>query len=457
MNERFELSGAELEQRLAAGVDAGDRGAVRASVASLEPLDTVHAVARLTDEQRATLLGLLRFDAAAEVLEHLPETQAGDALEALSPRRAARILGELPSDKCADLLNEVEDDEARAILATMAPARARDLRELASYEEDTAGGLMMSECVRVPLHSTVGEVVDHLQDNADTFQDFDVQTIYVEDPGRRLVGVLPMRELLFARRSAAVEPLMVREPATVPLEVGLDDLGAFFEEHRFFGVPVVDEAGVLRGVLRRRAVEAARAARREAARRASPGIVGGEELRSMPLLVRCGRRLSWLSVNIGLNVLAASVIALHQDTLEAVIALAVFLPIISDMSGCSGSQAMAVSMRELTLGVTRPRDLARVLLAEIKVGLVNGAALGALIGLVAWAWKGNPWLGAVVGAALAVNTVVAVCIGGAVPLALRRLGKDPALASGPILTTVTDMCGFFLVLTLASAALEYLG
>ena len=198
-------------------------------------------------------------------------------------------------------------------------------------------------------------------------------------------------------------------------------------------------------------------ARSEEALRASQGIVGGEELRSMPLLVRCGRRLSWLSVNIGLNVLAASVIALHQDTLEAVIALAVFLPIISDMSGCSGSQAMAVSMRELTLGVTRPRDLARVLLAEIKVGLVNGAALGALIGLVAWAWKGNPWLGAVVGAALAVNTVVAVCIGGAVPLALRRLGKDPALASGPILTTVTDMCGFFLVLTLASAALEYLG
>lgn len=457
MNEASDRSGPELEQRLAAGVDAGDRHAVRSIVASLEPLDTVHALGRLTDEQRAALVRLLRFEAAAEVLEHLPEAQAGGVLVALAPRRAARILSELPSDTCADLLNEVEDEEARAILATMAPARARDLQELASYGEDTAGGLMMSECVRVPMHWAVGEVVDHLQDNADVFQDYDVQTVYVEDPQRRLVGVLPMRELLFARRDAAVEPLMVRDPATVRLEAGLEDLEAYFEEHRFFGIPVLDGEGVLRGVLRRRAVEAARAERSEEALRASQGIVGGEELRSMPLLVRCGRRLSWLSVNIGLNVLAASVIALHQDTLEAVIALAVFLPIISDMSGCSGSQAVAVSLRELTLGVTRPRDLARVLLAEVKVGLVNGAALGLLIGLVAWAWKGNPWLGAVVGAALAVNTVVAVCIGGAVPLALRRAGRDPALASGPILTTVTDMCGFFLVLSLASAALEVLG
>ena len=177
----------------------------------------------------------------------------------------------------------------------------------------------------------------------------------------------------------------------------------------------------------------------------------------MPLLLRARRRLSWLSVNIGLNVLAASVIATHQDTIQAVIALAVFLPIISDMSGCSGAQAVAVSMRELTLGVTRPSDLARVFLQEMWVGLLNGLALGALIALVAYLWKGNAWLGAVVGCALALNTIVAVCVGGAVPLVLKRTGRDPALASGPILTTVTDMCGFFLVLTFASLALERLG
>ena len=154
--------------------------------------------------------------------------------------------------------------------------------------------------------------------------------------------------------------------------------------------------------------------------------------------------------------MAASVIALYEDTLSAVIALAVFLPIVSDMSGCSGNQAVAVSMRELTLGAAEPRDVARVWGKEASVGLINGLILGILLGLAAWAWKGIPMLGLVVGGALALNTVLAVSIGGTVPLILKRLGVDPAVASGPLLTTITDMCGFFLVLSLASLVLQHL-
>ena len=176
----------------------------------------------------------------------------------------------------------------------------------------------------------------------------------------------------------------------------------------------------------------------------------------MSVFLRSRRRLSWLSVNIVLNLIAASVIALYQETLQAVIALAVFLPIISDMSGCSGNQAVAVSMRELTLGLIRPIDAVRVWLKEASVGLLNGAALGALIAAAAWAWQGNPYLGAVVGAAMAINTLVAVSLGGVVPLLLKRVRVDPALASGPILTTVTDMCGFALVLGIATAFLPWL-
>ena len=176
----------------------------------------------------------------------------------------------------------------------------------------------------------------------------------------------------------------------------------------------------------------------------------------MPLLLRSRRRLAWLSVNIVLNIIAASVIALYQETLAAVIALAVVLPIISDMSGCSGNQAVAVSMRELVLGLVRPAEMLRVWLKEVSVGTVNGLALGLLIACAAWLWKGNPVLGLVVGGAMAANTVIAVSIGGIVPLVLRRLNMDPALASGPILTTITDMCGFFLILSFAAALLPWL-
>ena len=149
-------------------------------------------------------------------------------------------------------------------------------------------------------------------------------------------------------------------------------------------------------------------------------------------------------------------IALYEDTLSAVIALAVFLPIVSDMSGCSGNQAVAVSMRELTLGAASPRDVARVWGKELSVGLVNGLALGTLLGVAAWLWKGNPYLGLVVGVSLAANTLVAVSFGGLVPLILRGLRTDPALASGPLLTTITDMCGFFFVLSFASMLLPKL-
>lgn len=176
----------------------------------------------------------------------------------------------------------------------------------------------------------------------------------------------------------------------------------------------------------------------------------------MPFTVRSRRRLAWLSINIVLNIVAASVIALYQETLSEIIALAVFLPIISDMSGCSGNQAIAVSMRELSLGLVHPSELFRVWFQEVIVGLINGLVLGGLIAGVAILWVGKPMLGAVVGGAMAINTILAVSLGGVLPLLLRRFGLDPALASGPILTTLTDVCGFLLALSFATAALPHL-
>jgi magnesium transporter len=241
----------------------------------------------------------------------------------------------------------------------------------------------------------------------------------------------------------------------VPDNASLDDLHTMFDRHPYLGLPVVSAAGRLVGVVLRRDVTEALSQRSQRDYHRSQGIVK-EELRTMPVWTRSRRRLAWLSVNILLNVMAASVIAWYQDTLQQVIALAVFLPIISDMSGCSGNQAVAVSMRELTLGLIKPTELMRVWGKELLVGGINGAALGTLIAVVACLWKGNPFLGLVVGVALCLNTMVAVSIGGLLPLVMRLLGTDPALASGPVLTTITDMCGFFLVLSLAAALLPWL-
>ncbi len=280
--------------------------------------------------------------------------------------------------------------------------------------------------------------------------------MYIVNGEEELVGVLPLRRLLLSKRETPLAEIMIARPVQVFVEAALDELVQLCEQHAYLGIPVVDARKRLVGILRRSTVVDAERRREKNTFLKFTGIVGGEELRSMPLAKRSLRRLAWLAPNIVLNIIAASVIAFYQDTLEAAIALAVFLPIISDMSGCSGNQAVAVSIRELTLGFIRPTEFARIFLKEAALGLLNGLVLGLLLGTAAFAWQGNPYLGLVVGGALALNTLLSVLVGGCVPLVLRRVGADPALASGPVLTTVTDLCGFFFVLSFASMTLPLL-
>ena len=421
-----------------------------------ETADAIHTISGLSDEQRSALLGLLSSENAAEVLDLLPESQAVDALEDLDAPVAAGIIGELSSDEQADYIRALDDEDAEAILTEIDAPIAADIRKLAAYDEDAAGSLMLTEYLAFPETWTVKELLADIERNAERYADYNIQYTYVTDDAGRLRGVLPLRNVILARRSTPAHEIMIPNPVSVLDSSSLEEVSDIFREHAFLGLPVVDHQSRIVGVIEASDVQQAAAEDADEMYRQSQGIVGGEELRSMPLFLRSRRRLAWLSANIVLNIVAASMIAMHQDTLEAVIALAVFLPIISDMSGCSGNQAVAVTMRELTLGVTRPQDFLRVLLKECSLGLINGTALGLLIGGVAYLWKGNLMLSAVVGVALAMNTVIAVCIGGLVPLLLKKFKADPALASGPILTTITDMCGFFLVLTLASSVLSFL-
>jgi magnesium transporter len=300
-------------------------------------------------------------------------------------------------------------------------------------------------------------VIDDLRQHGERYSDYVIQYAYIVDHAGSLVGVLRLRDLLLARHAdQPIRSIMIDEPIHVSVDTELNALKHLFDEQRFIGIPVTDAAGRLVGVVRRAAVEAALSERETRTFLRFSGLIAAEEFRTMPTYQRSYRRLSWLSINIVLNVIAASVIAFYQETLSAVIALAVFLPIISDMSGCSGNQAVAVSIRELSLGLLKPYEYVRVLAKESAVGIINGIALGLLLGAVAVAWKGNLMLGLVVGGALAANTLLAVMLGGSLPLILRSLRLDPALASGPILTTVTDMCGFLMVLGFASLALSWL-
>lgn len=445
----------DLEE-VSALLEGGDANAVHSYVEELPMGERARLLSRLSDGEQETLLESLPAEFAADVIEGLGETQSAELLESVSPELAARVLDRVHSDEQADLLSECDEEAAEAILRAMEPEEANDARQLMQYEWDTAGGMMITEFLVYTRSTTAKQVAKDMRSNRDEYSDYDVQYVYVCDENKVLVGVLRLRDLLLASPDAPVANLMARDPVSVRVDRTLHELYQLFQEYDYIGLPVVDHEGRLVGVLHRSAVEESMSEEATENFLKISGLQGNEELRSMPLLLRSRRRLSWLSINIVLNFIAASIIAMNQDTLEQVIALAVFLPIISDMSGCSGNQAVGVSIRELTLGLVKPREFGRVFIKEAGVGLVNGAVLGLLVAVAGTLWQGNAWFGLVVGSALMLNTLVAVLIGGLVPLTLKAIKLDPALASGPILTTVTDMCGFFLVLFFASQMIAYL-
>jgi magnesium transporter len=426
-------------------------------IESLPAGDLVFLMSKLEKKDQQNLLTMIHPEEAADVIEELPYVQAVDIIEDMDAGDAAAIVNEMMSDEQADLIQELDKKDAEAILKEMNPVEAASVRKMIEYDYETAGGLMVTEYFSYPESKTVKDVIDDLKKNAEAYQDYHVRYIYVVSKQGSFIGVLQMQDLLLADHHLPLSEIVIKEVMAINVNAELDSLKDLFDTHDFYGFPVVDDDYKLIGVLRRKNVLEAVNERAAFEHLETQGIVGGDELRAMPVLLRSRRRLTWLSVNVLLNLVAASVIAFYQDTLSSVIALAVFLPIISDMSGCTGNQAVAVSMRELSLGTVRPSEVLRVWWQEISVGLINGFVLGILIGVAAFLWKGNIYFGLVVGGALAINTLIAVSLGGTIPLILKKMNIDPALASGPILTTITDMVGFFLTLSLATFALSELG
>lgn len=413
-------------------------------------------ISRMRLSRQIELFENLPNDQARTIFEHLSEVQMTNLAENMNPEVAALLMGDLYSEDCVDILNEMDRDDSEAILSNFTATDAADLRVLMSYPEGTVGSLMRTEFLSFKSDITIREIFKDLRTNQHEYAGLEIQYAYIVDDKGGLLGVLPLRNLLFAQDDKRASEIMIKNPASVRVYDTWDELRAVFQTYNFVGLPVVDKAGSLLGVVEQNSLHEEEGEESASDLLKVSGLMGKEEIRSMPLVTRSTRRFRWLSLNIVLNLISASIISFHLDTLEAVIALAVFLPIISDMSGCSGNQAVAVSLRELSLNLIRPNEFLRIFIKESSVGVINGVLLGIIIGVIAFFMYGTVALGVVVGAALALNTVVAVCVGGLVPLLLKWKDMDPALGSGPILTTVTDMCGFLILLNLAGFAMKWL-
>jgi magnesium transporter len=435
-------------------------------IRGVSPADVARALTRLSDEERRDVFRMLDREQAADLLENFAEAHAADLIEELTPEQAAAIVGEMESDHRADILAEMARNEAEQVLRSMREEEAEDARRLLAYDENTAGGIMVTEFFLYPQTMTVGEVLEDVRKHAKEYGDFGVHYVYVRkgnskvagDGEETLVGVVRIRDLILSPADKTMSEIMIVNPICALGETSLDELDNLFEQYPFWNLPVTDPDGRMLGVVRRADMEEALGEEHERNLMRFSGIIGGEEIRNMPLKERASRRLAWLSLNVFLSLIAASVILLFEGTIDKIFALVFFIPVIGNMCGCSGNQAVAVSIRELALGLIQPGDFMVVWRKELAVGLINGTVIGLLLGAVAFLldhflWHDSAFLGLVIGIAFLLNTVVSVSLGGLIPLGLKRVGADSALGAPPILTTLSDMIGLLFVLTLAKAAI----
>lgn len=407
----------------------------------------------MSHERAAAVLDAIQdHDFARQVLLWLPPEQSGPIIGALDPARAASLIANLHSDERVDLLAAVEE-EARTAIQSLFPAETRrNAALLLAYPPDTAGGLMETEYLSYRVSDRVRDAIRDLRANQKRYAEIGVQYIYLLDESARLVGVAPIRDLMLSPEDASLATLIKREPVTVLDSAPLHDVALAFDENPFLALPVVDASGTMLGVVNRADATEREQEEAEDDYRVSQGIVGGEELRSMPVGVRVRRRGAWLGVNLLLCLGGAGVIAAFQHTLAKAIVVAAVLPIISATSGNAAMQAAAVSIRELTLGVIDARAWKRILLHELMLAALLALPLGLLVTILARLWGAGWPIGAAVGGAMAINSAVAIGIGATCPLLLRRFNVDPALASGPISTTLADVTGFTLTLSLVTLA-----
>lgn len=447
-------------------VRGGNAEAVAMFLQLLPPEDTAYTIAQLEPDDQTKMLALLSAsqpELAADLMEHFADEHAADMIEELEPEQAAAIVEEMDSDEQADVLGEMAPEDAEAILREMEPEEAADARERLEYAYDTAGGLMITEVLRYRDNQTIDEMLADLRAKSEEYEDYEIRYAYVVDANDRLLGFIPMRRIPFLPRGAPLRELM--KPATsVTLSETLDGLEDLFDRVDYSVVPVVNDAGQLVGAVQRSAVQEALSERSTEAFLKFGGIIGGEELRSMPLMNRWLRRMAFLAPNVVLSTVSITIIAVFQDVIDRLTAIAIFLPLVANLSGAAGNQAVAVSIRELTLGLVLPRDLWKVVRKELWVGVFNGLVIGSVIGLIVllaemFLHVDGPALklAALIAGVYALNSVFAVCLGGGLPLMLKALNVDPAMVSSPVLTTMTDMGAFFLTLSVAAAVLTGLG
>jgi magnesium transporter len=419
------------------------------------PADLAQIFSDLPDKDREAAFSLLAERNGRLAMEAVSELgpEAGAALLATrSAEEIAKLAQEIPSDDAAALIDYLPEDLSAAVLDLMRPKESGVVENLLEYDEQTAGRIMNPHVFALNEDMTVGEAITELQGARDVEMVF---YLYVVDERRHLVGVVSLRRLLLVSPETPLKRIMTADLLSVRVDTDQEEVARLVASYNLLAIPVVDEENKLVGVI---TVDDVIDVIKDEATEDIYRLAGvaGDERAFTPAGESLRKRLPWLGVNLVTAFLAASVVALFEGTISKITALAVFMPIVAGMGGNAATQTLTVIVRGIALGEVSWGNARKALLKEATVGIGNGIVLGVVAAGVAWATRGNPILGLVLGMAMIINMFVAATAGTLVPLGLRAADVDPALASSVFITTLTDVFGFFSFLGFATLFMSYL-
>jgi magnesium transporter len=432
--------------RIAEAIERGDDALLRQDVGELHQSEAGDLLEALAPDQRHELIRLMGEDFDFTALTEVDDTIRREIVDEMPNEQIAQAVQDLDSDDAVYILEDLDQTDQEEILAQLPFTERIRLRRSLDYPEETAGRRMQTEFVAVPPFWTVGQTIDYMREERGLPDSF--SQIFVVDPTFRLVGAVDLDRILRTKRTVRIEEIMHETRHAIPATMDQEEAAQVFEQYDLLSAAVVDDNDRLVGVLTiDNVVDVIQQEAEEDILRM--GGVGDEEL-SDTVVTTSRLRAPWLLVNLATAFLSASVIGLFDGTIEAMVALAVLMPIVASMGGNAATQTMTVTVRALATREIDIYNAGRIIRREIMVGLINGTLFALLIGIVAGLWFQNPYLGGIIASAMVINMLAAALGGILVPLCLDRVGADPAIASAVFVTMITDVVGFFAFLGLAS-------
>lgn len=418
----------------------------------LRPADLAEAFSDLDDKDQAALLHQLDIPSTADLLEELEDEQALDVANTLPTELLADVLDEMAPDEAADILGDLPPQRAAEALAEM--EQADEVIPLLGHPDETAGGLMTTSYVAIRPRTTAKQAIDFLRKIE---PDEEVPYyLYVVDMQKRLVGIVGMRELITADPETCIKDIMDPDVIYASTKEDQEQVARLMSRYDLSVLPVVDESGILQGVITHDdLVEILEDEATEDIYRLA-NVADADLTIDSPVGLSVRKRLPWLYLNTLTALFAAWVISRFEEIYTQVAVLALFQSVVAGMGGNAATQSLAMMVRAIALGAITAREAYKPLIKQIIIGLITGIAVGSAAGFGVFLWKGSPFLGLILGLALIGNMIVAVIVGTMVPIILKALHFDPALASSIFVTAATDSAGFALFLGLATIFLPYL-